>query len=58
MKLFIKKHKSLPTEGGMGGGAEKMIDGWVEVWIDGQTDKETGIGKNKDGPADPPLEMG
>ena len=42
----------------MGGGTDKLIKEWADVWMDGQMDKEMGIGKNKDGPTDPPLVMG
>ena len=58
MKSIIKKHQFLPTEGGRGGGTDKLIDEWADVWMDGQMDKEMGIGTNKTGPADPPLVMG
>ena len=58
MKLFIKKHQLLPTEGGMGGGADKPIDGWANVRMDRQTDRQMGIGTNMDGPTDPPIVIG
>ena len=48
MKSIIKKHQFLPTEGGRGGGTDKLIDEWADVWMDGQMDKEMGIGTNKD----------
>ena len=38
----------------MGGGTDKPIDGWASIRMDRQTDKETGIGTNKDGQMDPP----
>ena len=46
----------LPTVGGMGGGADKFR--WMGGGTDRQTDKETGIGTNQDGPTDPPKAMG
>ena len=58
MKLFIEKHQFSPTEGGMGGGVDKLNDGWADIQMDGQKDKEMGIGTNKNGPTDPPVAMG
>ena len=42
----------------MGGGADKPIDGWANVWMDRHTDRQMGIGTNKDGPTDPPIAIG
>ena len=42
----------------MGGGADKLIDGWVDLRTYGQTDKETGVRLKKDGLSNPPIAMG
>ena len=53
---YLSKNIVLPTVGGMGGVADKFR--WMGGGTDRQTDKETGIGTNQDGPTDPPKAMG
>ena len=42
----------------MGGRADKPIDGWANVGMDRQTDRQMGIGTNKDGPTESLIVIG
>ena len=46
------------TNWGRDGRSGCQTDGWADLRMDEQTDKETGIRTNKDGPTNPPIAIG